>query len=142
MYLSQRSAVISNKAFSSLVIYPPRLCLVSWVGFEPTLLTEADFESTVSANSNHQDLFLVPRTGIEPVLPKEADFKSAVSANSYHRGLMVGMVGFEPTTYCSQSNRANQTALHPDSTVKINGGAYRARTDDIYLAKVALYQLS
>ena len=29
---------------------------------------------------------------------------------------LVGMGGFEPPTFCSQSRRANQTALHPDKT--------------------------
>ena len=28
--------------------------------------------------------------------------------------LVVGMVGFEPTTPCSQSRCANQAALHPE----------------------------
>ena len=32
---------------------------------------------------------------------------------------MVGAAGFEPATYCSQSNRANQTALRPDTFYKI-----------------------
>ena len=35
---------------------------------------------------------------------------------------MVGAAGFEPATYCSQSNRANQTALRPDAPYKISRG--------------------
>ncbi len=33
---------------------------------------------------------------------------------------MVGAVGFEPTTSCSQGRRANQAALRPDSCEGIN----------------------
>ena len=32
---------------------------------------------------------------------------------------MVGAVGFEPTTSCSQGRRANQAALRPDNVVGI-----------------------
>lgn len=28
--------------------------------------------------------------------------------------MMVGMIGFEPMVFCSQSRRDNQASLHPD----------------------------
>ena len=45
---------------------------------------------------------------------------------------MVGAAGFEPATYCSQSNRANQTALRPDASYKISrqGGLFNLGAGD------------
>ena len=58
-------------------------------------------------------------TGIEPASPA---WKAGALPLSYTRGVagsvrvtigFVGPVGFEPTTSCSQSTRANQAALRP-----------------------------
>ena len=38
---------------------------------------------------------------------------------------MVGAIGFEPTTLCSQSRCANRTALHPEETLLISECKYK-----------------
>ena len=86
--------------------------MVSKVGLEPTRLSAQEPKSCASANFATPTR-MVPRTGLEPVWinqrilsPQRLPFR--------HLGKLVREVRFELTTYCSQSNRANQTALLPD----------------------------
>ena len=53
---------------------------------------------------------------------------------------MVGQAGLEPATPRLSSVCSNQLSYRPTSGK--NGGGNRIRTDDILLAKQALYQLS
>ena len=53
-----------------------------------------------------------------------------VSVLSFH---MVGMAGFEPAVFCSQSRRGNQAALHPD------GAPDKIRTRDPQIRSLLLY---
>ena len=53
---------------------------------------------------------------------------------------MVGQAGLEPATPRLSSVCSNQLSYRPTSDK--NGGGNRIRTDDILLAKQALYQLS
>ena len=47
---------------------------------------------------------------------------------------MVGMIGFEPMIFCSQSRRGNQAALHPE-----NGAPDKIRTRDPQIRSLILY---
>ena len=53
--------------------------------------------------------------------------------------LNVGVKGFEPSTPCSQSRCANQTALHPE--LREYGGAEGIRTLDLFVANESRSQL-
>lgn len=82
-----------------------------------------------------------------PVLSKMAtlrrvELRSSVRQTdvitAIQQGHMVGIVGFEPTTPCSQGRYANQTALHPDKLVPTLG--LKPRTSR--LSAGCSYQLS
>ena len=51
---------------------------------------------------------------------------------------MVGLTGLEPVTPALSRRCSNQLSYRPNNV----GGGNRVRTDDILLAKQALYQLS
>ena len=53
---------------------------------------------------------------------------------------MAQRTGLEPATPCVTGRYSNQ--LNYRCSAKNNGGNYRTRTCDIYLVRVALYQLS
>lgn len=53
---------------------------------------------------------------------------------------MVGVIGFEPTTSCSQNRRSSRAELHPDGVTYGRNG--RDRTYDNLIKSQALYQLS
>jgi hypothetical protein len=60
---------------------------------------------------------------------------------------MVGLTGLEPVTPALSRRCSNQLSYRPEGihrqkTMKEVGGGNRNRTDDILLAKQALYQLS
>ena len=63
--------------------------------------------------------------------------KPGVSANSTTSAFLAGMVGFEPTIYCTK-NSCPTARPHPNNY----GGKYRTRTYDILGVNEALYQLS
>ncbi len=48
--------------------------------------------------------------------------------------MLVGMTGFEPVIFCSQSRRGNQAALHPE-----NGAPDKIRTRDPQIRSLLLY---
>ena len=86
--------------------------MVSKVGLEPTCRMAQEPKSCASANSATPTK-MVPRTGVEPVWINQR-ILSPLRLPFRHPGSLVREVRFELTTYCSQSNRANQTALLPD----------------------------
>ncbi len=49
-------------------------------------------------------------TGIEPVY---SAWKADVLPLNYARAVLVGVIGFEPTTSASQTQRSNRAELHP-----------------------------
>ncbi len=71
----------------------------------------------------------------EPASPACSDVRSA--SLPVHK--MVGQAGLEPATPRLSSACSNQLSYRP---VSKDGGGNRNRTDDILLAKQALYQLS
>ena len=62
-----------------------------------------------------------PTVGIEPS-QKQKKFDTFLLYQT-NASIMVGMIGFEPMIFCSQSRRDNQATLHPD-----DGGPERNRT--------------
>ena len=61
--------------------------------------------------------------------------------------LFVGVAGFEPTTPCSQSRRANRTALHPETVLSLKSGAKVVYffgltnfSDDFYMRVFAIWK--
>lgn len=56
--------------------------------------------------------------GIEEIIVMEGPYtengKRGLAGFKASMGKVIGVEGFEPPTYCSQSSRANQAALHPE----------------------------
>ncbi len=89
---------------------------------------------------NHNDTIL--HTGTKkPPFPFREETVIFAQIKLQNFLILVGVKGFEPSTPCSQSRCANQTALHPDnrpalqSLIQNLGGAGGTRTPDLFLAK-------
>ena len=63
---------------------------------------------------------------------KKKNFDTNASKSTIH---LVGMAGFEPAVFCSQSRRGNQAALHPE----MFGAPDKIRTRDPQIRSLILY---